>query len=457
MLNIQPALTRLKPEGRAKVGIAIAGGGPIGGIYELGALRALDEAIVGIDLNRLDCYVAVSSGAFLASALVNKISTEEMCRIMVTGADVEHPLRPEVFLKPAFGEMARRASKIPGLLLRTFKDALKPPLTGKLMAGLGRFSEVLPTGLFRNDGVEEFLRNLYTINGRTNDFRELDRPLRVIAVDLDTAERVCFGGKGFDDVPISKAVQASAALPGLYPPVEIDGHYYVDGALRRTLNGSIALDEGVHLLIGINPLVPFDARRAKKNGVDSPRNLVTGGLPVVLSQTFRAILQSRLQVGLAKYDHRYNDADVLLIEPDPDDSAMFFTNVFSFGSRARLCAHAYARTMGDLRRHKDQLLPLLARHGLTLNETILADSKRTLWTSLKHRPLRRTSATAKLRRTLDDLSHVLNQDWQVEAAPPPVSASAPASASLQKKGPGKGKPRRTAKTPANGVGSHSPR
>ena len=33
-----------------RIGLAIAGGGPIGGMYELGALRALDEAIDGLDL-----------------------------------------------------------------------------------------------------------------------------------------------------------------------------------------------------------------------------------------------------------------------------------------------------------------------------------------------------------------------------------------------------------------------
>jgi NTE family protein len=40
-------------------------------------------------------------------------------------------------------------------------------------------------------------------------------------------------------------VQASAALPGLFPPVEIDDQYYVDGALKKTMHASVALDEGM--------------------------------------------------------------------------------------------------------------------------------------------------------------------------------------------------------------------
>ena len=70
-----------------------------------------------------------------------------------------------------------------------------------------------------------------------------------------------FGSTGRDHVPISRAIQASSALPGLFPPVEIDGEHYVDGALNKTLHASVALDQGVGLLLCVNPLVPFDARR----------------------------------------------------------------------------------------------------------------------------------------------------------------------------------------------------
>jgi hypothetical protein len=45
-------------------------------------------------------------------------------------------------------------------------------------------------------------------------------------------------------VPISQAVQASSALPGLFPPVEIDDKYYVDGALKKTMHASVAMDHG---------------------------------------------------------------------------------------------------------------------------------------------------------------------------------------------------------------------
>ena len=97
----------------ARIGLAIAGGGPIGAMYELGALRALDDAFDGLDLTRLDSYVGVSSGAFLAAGLVNRMSTTEMCRIFITGDSDDVPFRPEQFLRPAVFEYMRRASTFP--------------------------------------------------------------------------------------------------------------------------------------------------------------------------------------------------------------------------------------------------------------------------------------------------------------------------------------------------------
>src|SRR3546814_4606789 len=85
---------------------------------------------------------------------------------------------------------------------------------------VNRFGGLVPTGLFDNAEVERFLRDIFTRRGRSNDFRELDAKLFVVAVELDSGEPVLFGGEGWDDVPISRAVQASAALPGLYPRSE---------------------------------------------------------------------------------------------------------------------------------------------------------------------------------------------------------------------------------------------
>jgi predicted acylesterase/phospholipase RssA len=230
----------------------------------------------------------------------------------------------------------------------------------------------------------------------------------VIAVDLDNGEAIRFGAEGWDDVPISRAVQASSALPGLYPPVEIRERQFVDGALRRTMHASVALDQGIDLLIGLNPLVPFDASRVRAEGKVQPDSLITGGLPAVLSQTFRTLLQSRIQVGMAKYAQQYDQVDQLVLEPNADDAEMFFTNVFSYSSRQRVCEHAYRSTLADLSQRREQLTPVLSRHGLRLRENVLDHESISLRDSLAPRRARRTETTAQLGRALDDLQSLIS-------------------------------------------------
>ena len=401
MLVIQPALRAPKRAKKGRIGLAIAGGGPIGGMYELGALRALDEVLDGVDLTRLDVYVGVSSGAFLAAGLANGIGTAEMCRIFITGGAGHVKFRPEQFLQLAFREYVRRASSIPRLAMGWLADVARNPLDANLADLWGRFGALIPTGLFQNDAVERFLREVFETHGRTNDFRKLQNKLYVVAVELDTGAVKRFGGPG-EHVPISVAVQASASLPGLYPPVEIDGKHYVDGALRRTLHASVAMDEGVDLVLGLNPLVPFDASRAAANGKRVPVTLAEQGLPSVLSQTFRTLLKSRMQVGLDKYQAQYEHTDLVLFEPNGDDAEMFFTNIFSFQSRQRLTEHAYQSTLADLRENRAELEPKLARVGIRLREDVLNDRHRTLRSGLSGSP-RFNKPAARLRRALDDL------------------------------------------------------
>jgi NTE family protein len=409
MLIVQPATrpTRRRKH-KTSIGLAVAGGGPIGGMYELGALRAMEDALEGLDLTKLEVYVGVSSGAFLSAGLANRLSTAEMCRIFLTHDSDQAQFRPETFLRPAIGEYGRRLLRVPRVLAGWVGDLVTKPLDTDWSDVFGRLGTLIPTGLFDNKAIEGFLRSVFESHGRTNDFRELRRKLFVVSVDLDTGQTVRFGAEAFDHVPISRAVQASAALPGLYPPVEIDGRWYVDGALRRTLHASVALEEGCDLVIGVNPLVPFDAGLAQRNGRAVPESLMEGGLPAVLSQTFRTLLRSRMQVGIEKYQRQYEKSDLVLFEPSPDDVEMFFTNVFSYQSRVRVAEHAYRATLSDLSTRAEQLAPLFARHGLRLRPEVVNDRNRELMSSLGMRPHRRTDATTRLRRALDELDQSIS-------------------------------------------------
>lgn len=367
---------------KSRIALALGGGGPLGGIYEIGALRALDESLEGIDFNDLYVYVGVSAGAFVAANLANQMTTAQLCRIFVKNEAEVHPFHPEVFYRPAFREYFRRALAVPSLVWEAVGRFVNNPYDQSLLEAMTILAQAAPAGLFDNEGLHEYLQRAFSMLGRTNDFRQLRRRLYVIAADLESSEAVRFGAPGFDHVPISRAVQASVASPGLYMPVEVDGRYYMDGTLRKGLHASVALEDGADLVIAINPLVPIDASAAVRSGTMKPGALAHSGMPNILAQTFRTMIYSRMKAGIAQYDREYPDKEVLLFEPTRDDAKLFFSNVFSFQSRRMVCEHAYQMTRRDLLQRADALEKQLAPYGITLRRDRLEDEQRTISTSL---------------------------------------------------------------------------
>ena len=399
---------------KSRIGLALAGGGPLGAIYEIGALCALEEAVRGLDLNALDGYVGVSAGGFVAAGLANGMTPRQLCDAFIGSdgprADVIHPT---VFFRPAVGEYARRLAMLPGLVAQAGYGLV---FKGRsVLATLERLGRALPAGLFSSAALEAQMRRVLSAPGRSNDFRLLKRRLVLVATDLDSGQTAPFGQPGWDHVPISEAVAASAALPGLFPPRQIDGRWYVDGALKKTLHASVLLDMGLDLMLCLNPLVPFDATRGHRHRVLSgaderiPR-LVDGGLPVVMSQTFRSLIHSRLELGLKGYEASHPGTDIVLLEPDQRDPEMFLANTFGYAQRRVMAEHAYQHTRAHLRSRRSSLGAVLARHGLALDDGVLDDPRKRL---IKRRGLARPAgsrATRALRRldeVLDDLDRAL--------------------------------------------------
>jgi predicted acylesterase/phospholipase RssA len=242
-------------------------------------------------------------------------------------------------------------------------------------------------------------------DGRTNDFRQLKRNLRIVATDLNSGTEVRFGEKNYDHVPISEAIRASTALPGLYTPVRIDGHTYVDGALLRTMNASLALESGCDLVIAVNPLVSFDATNVKRNG--KQLDLGEAGLSTVMGQTFRALIQSRMKIGMASYHERFPHSDRVLLEPDRHDEAMFFANVFRYAERQELANHAYQCTRRDLIAQAKAIKPVFARHGIKLRMDRLHDQHRTFSTAADSEFSPTHEVTRDLAQTLQNLNSQL--------------------------------------------------
>jgi predicted acylesterase/phospholipase RssA len=417
---------------RPRIGLALAGGGPLGAVYEIGALCALDESVRGLNLTALDGYVGVSAGGFVAAGLANGMSPRALCAAFIeSGPGRPDAIDPSLFVRPAVGEVLSRLSRLPRLLAQVARQVAGTAVGQQSwLSALERLGQVLPTGLFSNAPLEQAMERLLRAPGRSNDFRQLRHRLVLVATDLDSGEAAPFGLPGHDDVPISRAIAASAALPGLYPPVRIGERWYVDGALKKTLHASVLLDMPLDLVLCLNPLVPFDARRAQRHRVGSGGqpgipHVVEGGLPLVLSQTFRSLIHSRLELGMKGYQHSHPDTDILLFEPDHRDPELFLANLFSYGQRQHLAEHAYQRTRADLRSRRSVLRATLARHGLQLDDAVLDDTTRTL---VRERPPVGTRAALALRRldeVLDDLERALVLRGTASAAPRAAGLQAP--------------------------------
>jgi NTE family protein len=419
--------------GPRRVALALAGGAPEGLVWEVGALRALDEALAGVDLNQMSIYVGVSSGSALAACLANGLSTAQLCRLLLSGEPGEPPFVPDSFLRPSLAELGRGVRALPGLLGEALWEYVSRPGEYTLVESLTRLGRALPVGFFDNEPIRVYLERLFAAEGRTDDFRRLARKLVVVAADLDSGQAVRFGEPGLDEVPISRAVQASTALPGLYPPVEIDGRCYVDGILLKTLHASVALEAGAELVICLNPIVPVDTARAVEAGIMRRGKLLDRGLPTVLSQTFRTLIRSRLEAGLATYETRFRGADVVLVEPERDDYRMFFTNIFGFSERKAVCEHAYQATRRSLRERYEDLAPALARHGVTLRRDVLEEEGRELWPGVGLAPSGRRPAPAppgpgkpqEVVRRLDDALDRLDRLVAARAASAPAGSASP--------------------------------
>ena len=236
----------------------LGGGGFTGGVYEVGALQALDLLAVNSTVNQFDIYVGTSAGAFIAALCANGVTPDEMMRVVTRrGPPPFRDIDLDDLLRLNLTELVRKGALLPLRAASLARQLFAQRGAVSLMDLVLELAEGLPSGVYTGDGIDSYMRKVLGEPGRSNDFRELRRELYLTATDLDTCERIVFGADGFKDVPISTAVRASGALPMVYAPVQVGDRELVDGGLVSTSNLDIAVREGAKLIVVINPLVPF--------------------------------------------------------------------------------------------------------------------------------------------------------------------------------------------------------
>ncbi len=368
-----PIAPRRRRGKREKTALVLGGGGFTGGVYEIGALRALDLLWVNRTINQFDVYVGTSAGAFIASLCANGVTPEEMMRVVTHQGPLPfRDINLGDLLRPNLGEMARKGAMLPlhaAKLGRQFVGQLGQVSLMDLFAGL---AQALPSGLYNGRGIESYLRRVLGDPDRTNDFRELACELYLTATDLDTCERVVFGSKEHQDVPISTAVRASGALPMVYAPVMVKGRELVDGGLVSTTNLDIAVEAGAKLVVVVNPLVPYvnDFKEQVRTLRGSrPRRVSDMGFPQIGYQAFKMLAYQRLHEMASRWEERYPGVDILLVEPAPTDELMFQTSMMNFTSRIEIARHGFQSVTYHLAGEYERYKETCARHGIEISAT----------------------------------------------------------------------------------------
>lgn len=250
----------------------VASGGAARGLAHLGVLKACEELGLVPEI-----FVGTSAGALVGS---------------MYGQDVPLDVMLDGYRLPW-----RRRHEGPRLHMSTFLGAP----TAEELLDPGH----LASGLFSIRKLESYLRRHLPIN----DFRTLPKPVYVTAVDIDSGERTVFGPGSNEHVPVSTAVAASCAVPGLFRPIEIEGRYYVDGEVARTLSADVAVEAGANVVIISNIYRPQRDRGSK-------RSLAQRGIHRVLRQSLSTLLTEKERRGVEVLQNRYPNVTFIDIAPD---------------------------------------------------------------------------------------------------------------------------------------------
>lgn len=194
--------------GRALV---LGGGGITGIAWELGMLTGLAEA--GVDLCAADVVIGTSAGSVVGAQVTSGVSVQEL-----------YAAQLDAYGDATAARMGRWA------MARYGWEMLRTRDPRKYRARIGRMAR-------RTRTTSEADRR-DVIGARLHAHLWPARRLLITAVDAHSGEFVAFDRES--GVGLVEAVAASCAVPGVWPPISINGEYWVDGGIRSPANADLA-------------------------------------------------------------------------------------------------------------------------------------------------------------------------------------------------------------------------
>ena len=211
-----------EPPRRPRIGVAL-GGGSARGIAHVGVLRWFEEHRIPVDL-----LAGTSMGGLVGGAFASGLPPSELAPLL-HDTDWDRMFGASNF---AFKNVRRKqdARAYPSRLEFGLKKGLSPPVS-------------------LNDGqqVDLFLARLVAPYYALGSFDDLPTPFRCVAVDLRTARTVVL-----DKGSLAQAMRATMSLPGIFPPVEMDGRVLVDGGALNNIPADVVRAMGADVVIAVN-------------------------------------------------------------------------------------------------------------------------------------------------------------------------------------------------------------
>jgi NTE family protein len=239
--------------------LVLGGGGPVGIAWEIGLLAGLAEA--GVDLTVADQIVGTSAGSIVGARLALGESPAEAAAASTT----------------QLGDAGTTdAAVVDPDALATIGMAMFEAWTGARPAAeavqqLGRIAAEAAT-------IDE-QRFVDLISAGQLDGAWPDRDYRCTAADIETGEFVVWSKDS--GVPLNRAVASSCAVPGIYPPITIDGRRYMDGGVHSGTNAQLVEGAEVVVVISvISGLMPPMAELLGKDLREEAEKLRAGGATV---------------------------------------------------------------------------------------------------------------------------------------------------------------------------------
>jgi NTE family protein len=207
---------------RPRIGVAF-GGGSARGLAHVGVIRWFEEHHIPIDL-----IAGTSMGGLVGGAYASGMSSQELAQLLATTN------WDEMFKSTGF-----RYKNV-----RRKADARDFP--SRIEFGL-KHGIVPPTALNNGQQVDFLLQRIGGAYLQLRSFDDLPTPFRCLATDLVSAQSIVL-----DHGSLPAAMRATMSLPGLFPPIELDGQVLVDGGALNNVPANVVRDMGADVVVAVN-------------------------------------------------------------------------------------------------------------------------------------------------------------------------------------------------------------